>query len=276
MKLEVISRYPKRTLHPTPLLFIHGANSGAWVWDVHFLPYFARQGYVAHAVSLRGHGNSDGRRWLPWASLGDYVDDIAGVVDRLEQPPVLIGHSMGGMVIQKYLESREAPGAVLMASVPPHGLWLSSLHMAMRDPMLFWQIAYIQGCSIMPPNAYDTVRRLLFSKHMPEDEIRRYHPLWQPESHRVVLDMMWLDLPRIHNRQMPPMLVLGAHEDAFVPGHLAETTARIYGTTAAMFPDIAHAMMLEPNWRSVADHMLTWLEASEAGAGSGLASQAAA
>lgn len=45
MKLEVISHLPVGRAHPTPLLFVHGAYSGAWVWDQHFLPYFAKQGY---------------------------------------------------------------------------------------------------------------------------------------------------------------------------------------------------------------------------------------
>ena len=58
MKLDLISRYPETTPEPTPLLFVHGSFSDARVWDENFLPYFARRGYAAHAVSLRGHGRS--------------------------------------------------------------------------------------------------------------------------------------------------------------------------------------------------------------------------
>ena len=65
MDLELISRTPTgRPTQATPLLFVHGVYTGAWVWDEYFLPYFAAQGYESHAVSLRGHGGSDGRDHL--------------------------------------------------------------------------------------------------------------------------------------------------------------------------------------------------------------------
>ena len=65
MKLEVISRQPDYPNAAPPLLFIHGANSGAWVWEQHFLGDMAERGFEAHALSLRGHGESDGRVYLP-------------------------------------------------------------------------------------------------------------------------------------------------------------------------------------------------------------------
>lgn len=127
MKLEVISRRPSENRHPTPLLFIHGMMHGAWCWDVHFLDYFAQHGFAAHAVNLRGHGKSEGRDKLRWARIADFVDDVASAVRGLASSPVLIGHSMGGFVIQKYLEDHEAAGAVLLSSPPPGGLWGTAL-----------------------------------------------------------------------------------------------------------------------------------------------------
>ena len=58
MQLELISRYPATEPKSVPLLFVHGSFTGAGVWDAHFLPYFAAQGYAVHAISLRGHGAS--------------------------------------------------------------------------------------------------------------------------------------------------------------------------------------------------------------------------
>lgn len=60
MKLEVITEHSQLLSHSTPLLFIHGAWHGAWCWEK-FLSYFAEHGYESHALSLRGHGNSEGR-----------------------------------------------------------------------------------------------------------------------------------------------------------------------------------------------------------------------
>lgn len=50
MKLDIISKHPRESRRPTPLLFIHGTLHGAWCWDVHFLDCFARHGFAAHAV----------------------------------------------------------------------------------------------------------------------------------------------------------------------------------------------------------------------------------
>ena len=77
MKLEMISKVPPINPQPTPLLFVHGAWHGAWCWDVHFLDYFAQHGFAAHAVSLRGHGNSEGRSKLRGTRIADYVEDVA-------------------------------------------------------------------------------------------------------------------------------------------------------------------------------------------------------
>ena len=66
-----------------PLLFVHGAYSAAWVWDETFLPWFAGKGFDAYAVSLRGHGASDGHGGVAWATLGGYVDAIVPVADVL-------------------------------------------------------------------------------------------------------------------------------------------------------------------------------------------------
>src|SRR5512144_2722393 len=75
MQLEVITRTPKGLARPMPLLFVHGAYGGAWLWDEHFLPYFAERGWAAHALSLRGHAGSDGADTVQFARLRDYVAD---------------------------------------------------------------------------------------------------------------------------------------------------------------------------------------------------------
>ena len=99
MRLEVITRTPTAHARPIPLLFVHGAYGGAWLWDEYFLPYFAERGWVAHAISVRGHAGSDGADTVQFARLRDYVADVEQVAASLTAPPVLIGHSLGGMVV---------------------------------------------------------------------------------------------------------------------------------------------------------------------------------
>src|ERR1700761_8827579 len=112
--LEVIDKGSVSEIHPIPLLFVHGAWHAAWCWDEHFLSFFADRNYRALAVSLRGHGNSPTTR-LRTCSVADYVEDVNVVADSLPSRPVVIGHSLGGLVVQKYLESHDAPAGVLMA-----------------------------------------------------------------------------------------------------------------------------------------------------------------
>jgi len=261
MKLDLISRYPTTTPKPTPLLFVHGSFSDARVWDENFLPWFAHHGYEAHAVSLRGHGLSEGHSHLHNWRLADYVADLEKTVQTMPGSPLLIGHSMGGMVVQKYLENHTGiAGMALLASVPPQGLLPTNLHMAMRHPILFQQMLMF---AMLGPRygTLEMMRGLLFSKDMPLAKLQDYFDLVQAESQRVAMDMMWFNPLRLKPGQMwLPTLVMGAQHDVFVSPAMVRETARFYRTEAHIIPNMAHAMMLEMNWREAADWLLDWVE----------------
>ena len=261
MRLEILSRYPPGPARPTPLLFVHGVFVGAWVWDEFFLPYCADRGYAAHAVSLRGHGGSEGRAGLAFASLNDYTEDLIKAIAQIGGTPVLIGHSVGGAVVQNYLRLGHAPAVVLIASVPPHGLGAASMALAWRDPLLFQQTAalFSFGKAVA---ASDGMRRAVLSPNMPEAKQRHYYSRMQSESRRIGFDLMgWRSLLPPAERT-PPVCVIGGAEDVFIPEAEVHATARAYHTTATVFPAMGHALMLEPDWRRVANHMLDWVEAT--------------
>ena len=169
-ELEVLCRTPAGTARPTPLLFVHGAYTAAWCWDENFLPWFAEQGYAAYAVSLSGHGGSRGRAYLDSFSIADYVADVADVVAQLPAPPVLIGHSMGGMVVQKFLERQSAPGVVLMSSVPPQGLLGSAFGLAFSRPHLLGDLNRIMGGG---RPQMETLRDAMFHETMEIERLQR-------------------------------------------------------------------------------------------------------
>jgi pimeloyl-ACP methyl ester carboxylesterase len=263
MRLELISRSPDGPARPTPLLFVHGANSGAWVWDRHFLPYFASRGYDSHALSLRGHGRSEGRPGLPFHRLRDYVDDLERTVAGFDRPPVVVGHSMGGMVVQKLLQRRPLPGAVLLAPVPPHGLLGSVLGVALTNPGFYFESAWAQW---LGPSALNgSVRRALFSPDTSEEDVRTYVHQFQPESSLVALDLLGLDLPPSRPRHDVPVLVLGAADDGLVFPDAISATARAYGAESEVLPGLSHAMMLDHGWERVAGRVAGWLDATEIG-----------
>lgn len=86
------------------------------------------------ALSLRGHGGSSAPRRLRFISFADYLQDVAAAATDLPTPPVLVGHSMGGYVVQKYLETNHAPAGVLLASVPRKGAVPLILRWIKLDP----------------------------------------------------------------------------------------------------------------------------------------------
>jgi len=239
-----------------PLLFVHGAFAGAWCWSEHFLPYFAKQGFRACALSLSGHGGSPGRERLDWLSIADYVHDLEQAVVIVGGDPVLIGHSMGGFVVQKYLERASAPGVVLMASVPPQGLLSASIGLAFSNPGLF---AELNSMLHRGRASLATLQRALFASPVALDKLQAYYRLMQPESQRAMWDMTLFNLPQLRRERWPPMLVLGAERDLLVPPSQAEQAARTYGTQAEIFPAMGHVMMLETDWQKVADRIIEWM-----------------
>ncbi len=258
-QLEVITRGPQggvaRAAKPTPLLFVHGAWNGAWCWDEHFLPYFADHGYVSHALSLRGHGASAGRIW--GSRIRHYVRDVAQVAASLPARPVVIGHSMGGFIVQKYLEAHDAPAGVLVASAPPTSMFPTLLRTLRAMPLVMLK-SLIQFRLYPLVSTPDLARYHLFSADLAADQLARYHAQLVDESMLALLDMLGLDRVRT-KRINAPLLVIGAAADTLFLQWQVERMARAYHTEAVIVPDVAHEMILEDRWQVVADRILAWL-----------------
>ena len=258
MKLEIISKYPVENQHPTPLLFIHGTLHTAACWDVYFLDYFAQHGYAAHAVNLRGHGNSEGRERLRWTRIADFVEDVSNTVQQSPSPPILIGHSMGGFIIQKYLEDHDAPAAVLLSSASPRGLLPTAIRTARRQPWVFAKVNLTM--SLLPMIATpQLVGEAFFSSDLPDELLLDYWRQTQDDSFMAFLDMVALDLPK-PEKVKTPLLVLGVARDNMIAPREIEATARAYNTQAQIIPNAAHNSMLDPHWVSVAERILDWLK----------------
>jgi len=257
MKLEILSEKPKGTPRQTPILFVHGAWHGAWCWEK-FLPHFAENGYAAYAVSLRGHGNSQRPSSLfSWMRIKDYVADVAQAIDQLPGNPVLVGHSMGGLVVQKYLEDHAAPGAVLLAPVPRKGVLRTTLRIAWRHPIAFLKanLTWSLYALVQSPKL---ARESFFSDDMPDEIFQRYYHQLQDESYMAFMDMLVFNLANPHKIKTD-ILLLGAKNDTIFHVNEMEETAAAYGQKPGIFEDMAHDMMLEKYWQAVADQIIAWL-----------------
>jgi pimeloyl-ACP methyl ester carboxylesterase len=255
--LEVIDRGSVSESHPVPLLFVHGAWHGAWCWDEHFLGFFADRGYRALALSFRGHGNSGSDKPLRLCSVTDYVEDVTSVAESLPASPVIIGHSMGGLIVQKYLESHDAPAGVLMTSMPPQGNLGSALRWIRDHPTHFFRMA-VTGKALPYISTPELARERFFCAQTPKPYVLKYAARLQEESSRIGIDCLALKLPR-PQRISTPLLVLGADQDGAHTRKEVLATARAYRTRAEFFPDMGHNMMLEPGWSAVAERIDNWL-----------------
>lgn len=256
--LEVFSAKPANPGTKPPLLFVHGAYAGAWTWADNFLPWFAEQGYRCFALSVRGHGGSYRNQFVQWHTIPDYVDDVLSIVDWMAEEPVLIGHSMGGFVVQKALERRTAKGAVLMCSAPPQGMMAGQFHLMFSRPSTLLDLnQLLESGQDVAPNA---LREALFAEPIDDVELTRYMLRMQPESHRAIWEVSIFHEAGLARLQRPPMLVLGAEKDNVVPPFLVQSTAQTYGLPHRIFRGMGHALTHEKSWQRVAKAIRDWLE----------------
>jgi len=262
LNLEVRSRLPARRNGKPPLLFVHGGYCDAWCWEPYFLSFFADKGYAAHALSLRGHGESGGYESLFVAGLDDYVADVERVASTLSSPPILIGHSMGASIVERLMLTRPVRGAALLAPVPPGGL------APVAGRLMAWQPEYLINMQRLdaPHLAGDmmaALRPMYFSRNVSPaivDEAQRHFTL---ESARALLDMT-LRLQEGKPVAGAHPLVIGVRDDRIATPRDVRATASVYGVQATIVPGLAHMMMLDDDWIQVAQPLLDWLTALKA------------
>src|SRR2546425_205317 len=88
-----------------PILFLHGMWGGSWMWD-HYLSFFAGRGYTGYALNLRGHHGSKPVDDIGRVPFADYLADARAVAASIGDP-IIVGHSMGGLLAQKLAELGE-------------------------------------------------------------------------------------------------------------------------------------------------------------------------
>lgn len=252
MQLEIIRRAPATRTDKPPILCIHGAYHGAWCWEEHFLPYFAERGYETIAFSLRGHGASEGRERIADWRLSDYLDDVLQAAAKLPRPPVLFGHSLGGALALMYLARREAAAAVLLAPAAVGYMRRDALRWLLRHPWASITSFLTRDMRRLLP----TFRPHFFSPQTPAAVVDRYLARMQEESHHVLTDQARLTPPALQRPQTPLLLVHATHDS--IPRRQHESLARRYGATFTTIP-LGHELMLEPEWRTVADAIADWL-----------------
>lgn len=95
-----------------PLIFVHGAYTGSWMWSK-YVPHFANIGFTCYVMNMRSHYKSRVMD-MTRISFDDYLDDIKEIIEECNEPPIVIGFSMGGILCQKIAEEVNLSGLVLV------------------------------------------------------------------------------------------------------------------------------------------------------------------
>lgn len=258
MTLELLHHAPQGAAKSTPLLFIHGIHHGAWCWERHFLPWFAARGWDSYALSLRGHGKSSGSTRN--AHLRQYVDDVLETAASLPAPPVLIGHSMGGLLVQLCIQQQTFPAAVGVTPVTPRSALQFVISRVIRQPldvvrgMLTWRLYPL----IDTP---EKAAALFFHPSLSVAEHAELHSHLGDESFWLVFEATLMNHPnasRIRERGVP-LLLMAAAEDTILSVESIQRAALAYGADVVVYPGMAHDIMLDPTWEIGAAGIADWL-----------------
>ena len=318
IKAQVISSIPTTTTTTTttqrkpPILFLHGSFHGAWCWQEKYIPFFVEMGYPCIAYSWRGTGGTpagDGIKkvkivedhcedlqslldLLPSILLGDDYDDKEEEDEEQDLRPIVISHSMGGIIVMKYLEemmmkkSNKKPneifsGIISMCSVPPSGNGKSTIRVIRRSLIDAYRITV--GFVLKKVITDESICRQCFfggsggddsidmEDNISEEDIKRYQSYFERDS-KATLDVT--DLSKVLPSKnvdtntgrasfvsnLPPCLVIGATDDFIVDEISNMETANYYGIDEPVYIDSPHDVMLGPKWINGANTLKDWIE----------------
>ena len=251
LKVErALPRVPERD---RPILFIHGMWGGSWMWD-NWLGFFAGRGYTCYALNLRGHHGSKPVADIGRVPFGDYLLDARGVVAAIGNP-ILVGHSMGGLIVQRLAELLDPPAVVALTPAAPRGIFpLCTLELFRLSLKHLHEM--LLSRPITPSR--DEADALLFGR-TPAAERRPAFERLVPESGRMAFDIAVKGVPVDAARVRSPMLVVAGREDRITPAAMVRKVAQKYGAALRVYDGHAHMVLTEPGWETIAGDVVAWL-----------------
>lgn len=242
------------------IVFVHGAWHGAWCWD-EWSAAARSAGYPTATLSLPAHDRPGSAKRI-WPRMASYVRHVRTVVDSIDGPVVVVGHSMGGYVTQRLVE--DAPGnvvgAVLVASVPRRGVAGAVVRLLRHSPgpavraLLTLDLYRVCATEALTRSAF-------FSRSTPSDVVAAVHARLQNESYLAFTPMLlrW-------TRPAPadiPVMVLAAEGDALFSVRSQRRLAKAHGTTLQLVPG-GHDVMLDITADGAVHLVLDWVRRTTA------------
>lgn len=259
MEINLIKGKPELLRKDSPaIVFIHGAWHGAWCWQEHFIPFFTKNGYECYAFDLPNHGENKDLAGINQYRIADYINHLELVLAQINKHVVLIGHSLGGYIVQKYLEKKDCQAAILVASVPCKPIWRLFFKLCFHQPIaMFKMIMTLDLFHIV--NTTSKATQLLFSAELTEEERERFTQKLGSESFKMMtLDLLFSRINRRKNLAIP-LLVQCAGKDNVVSISENKYTRRFQKADYQFFKEMAHDVMIDPKWMLSANSILNWL-----------------
>jgi pimeloyl-ACP methyl ester carboxylesterase len=239
-----------------PVVMAHGAFCGGWVFDAFRKPFEAA-GHVVLTPDLPGHDAEGG---VAGKSMSDYARALAQVCESCEEPPILIGHSLGGLAAQLAAGRTPLSALILLAPSAPWGVYGVSMEEGVSAVSL-----YALGPYWLQAVAPDYMLAKMYSlDRMSSADRRATYARMVPESGRALWETLnwWLDpfaTTIAPTRIAAPVLALVGEKDVIHPPATVRQTGARLGATFHVFPGMSHWLPGEPGWEAVADHCLIWL-----------------
>jgi len=247
------------------IVFIHGMYMTATCWD-NWSAYFNGKGYRVFAPAWPGREQSvemikkahpDSR--LGKLTLSDVVDSMSDFIQRLDEKPVVIGHSMGGLVTQILLQKDLAAGGIAIDSAPPMGVF------ALDSNFLKANWGHITPFANLRSPVYMTFEQFQFAfvNTMALDEQRAAYELYAvPESRAVPRESLTAKIDFAHKKV--PLLMIAGGDDHLIPASLNRINYRKYAgapspTDFKEFPGRCHFLIGQKGWEEIAGYCLDWI-----------------
>lgn len=234
------------------IVFVHDAWHGAWCWDEYFTKDFSDKGFRCITFNLPGHTDPSGHEAMNAFGFDDYVDALATVVAHCQESPVIIGHGMGALVLQKYLQTYTCRMAVFMSPMPSNGYWKGLLRLLINVGT--WK-------ALLTKNLYEVVRKtstarsLFFTRQAEPAEVKTWHGRLCGASYRAFRELPRLDIRPI-SPSLTPSLVIGGGKDRLIPVREFQRTSRIHDAGLIIIPHMGHDMMLDHDHAWLADLLI--------------------